>query len=46
MALAHFVQNRRRHLGSAGDLSPAEREALRKRFALLAAKLSRRAKTR
>ena len=46
MAISTAARARRTHLGAAGDLAPAQKEALRQRFALLAAKLSRRAKSR
>jgi len=46
IALAHLTAARRRHLGRQGDLSEHERVLLRDRFALLAAKLARRVKSR
>jgi tRNA (guanosine-2'-O-)-methyltransferase len=44
IALAHHAQRRRAHLQASGDLDEATRQALRDRFTLLAAKLSRRLK--
>jgi tRNA (guanosine-2'-O-)-methyltransferase len=46
IALAHVAAARRRALGAAGDLPPEERVRLRDRFTLLAARLSRRVKSR
>ena len=45
IALAQQTSARRRHLGTAGDLSLGERVLLRDRFTLLAARLSRRVKS-
>jgi len=42
IALAQVAQARRRFLGSAGDLSEADRSALRSRYHRLAARLARR----
>jgi hypothetical protein len=44
IALAQICGRRRAFLGSAGDLPPEERRALRSRFLRLAAKLARRLK--
>jgi len=44
IALAQICAGRRAFLGSAGDLPPEERRALRSRFLRLAAKLARRVK--
>ena len=46
IALSQQTRARRAFLGAAGDLSPRERALLKARFTLLAARLSRRVKSR